>query len=223
VFGIASHINPTPAFPAGATFPTEAHEYAAGLRFRIPFGAENELDVPVTFGEHAFVFHSGNNANRADLQMPDVIYHYVRAGVEARVALPLQLSLFAGGGYRYVVNKGGPIGTAAFFPGLTVGGFDAHLGAGYQILPAIEIRASVDLRRYFFSMHSQSGDMFAADSGTDQYIGYTLMAAFTLGADAKRAGAAEAAPAAAAPPAPRRKAKPAGDREGAGGDEAGGD
>ena len=179
VFAVASQVTSA----SGPKFPTESHEYAGGLRYRIPLGPSAELAIPVTGGEHVFVFHSGNGADRANLLMPDIIYHYLRGGLEGRLALPANLTGYAGAGYRYIFNKGGPISSASYFPHLSVAGLDAHLAVGYRIIPALEIRAGVDYRRYFYNMNSQAGDMFLAGGAVDQYLSFTAAAAFTLGGD----------------------------------------
>jgi hypothetical protein len=179
VFAVASQVMST----SGPKFPTESHEYAGGLRYRIPLGTSAELAVPVTAGEHVFVFHSGNGADRTNLLMPDIIYHYLRGGLEGRVGLPANLTAYAGAGYRYIANKGGPISSTSYFPHLSVAGLDAHVVVGYRIIPALEIRAGVDYRRYFYNMNSQAGDTFLVGGAVDQYLAFTAAAAFTLGGD----------------------------------------
>ena len=94
--------------------------------------------------------------SRANLDIPDTIYRYVRPGVGARFELPADLSLNLNAGYRYILNGGGQI-KDVFFPHLSVGGFDVsavhrlpghlhHRGARDRRVPALllldELQAS---------------------------------------------------------------------------------
>ena len=89
-FGISSQIGAgDPDFMTGAKFNTVVHDYAGGLRFRVPFGPGSQFYVSATAGEHAFVFRTADPAmNRQNLDIPDTIYHYVRPGVGVRFELP---------------------------------------------------------------------------------------------------------------------------------------
>jgi hypothetical protein len=180
-FGITSRVGVSTAFPNGATFPTVIHDYAGAVKYRIPFAA-HELGVSLGGGEHAFAFRSNGSADRSLLDLPDTIYRYVRLGLSARIALPAGFAVLAGGGYRYIFNKGGQIHDE-FFPHLTVGGVDANLALAYKVTPMIEARLGGDLRRYFYDMKSQAGDTLLAGGAVDQYISVTAMLAFMLGGE----------------------------------------
>jgi hypothetical protein len=171
-FGISSQVA-----GGGPTFATTIHEFAGAVRYRIPIG-ENELGVSAGGGEHAFTFHRGTSP----LDIPDTIYRYFRAGLDGRYALPMNLALFAGAGYRAVLNNGGQIHDV-YFPHSTVAGVDAHAGAAYHLTPSIEVRLQADLRRYFYAMHSVAGDTRIAGGAVDQYLSVTGLIAFTLGGE----------------------------------------
>ena len=60
----------------------------------MPFGAGNYFYGSLTGGEHAFTFKStGDAAMRANLDIPDTIYRFLRPGVGFHFELPAQISL----------------------------------------------------------------------------------------------------------------------------------
>ena len=128
---------------AGRTFGNSVHDYAAGLRYRIPFGAGHQVWISGTAGEHAFVFTSPSDCGdcRAMLHIPDTIYRYGRPGIGLRLEMPGDLSLTLGGGYRYIFNAGGTH-LDGYFPHRTVGGVDAELALGHRVTSSLEIRGS---------------------------------------------------------------------------------
>jgi hypothetical protein len=224
-FAISSSIPSETAFPNGAKFGTTVHEFAGGLRYRVPFGAGHSFFGSVTGGEHAFTFTTTNTAdptmNRANLDIPDTIYRFLRPGIGAHFELPAQFSLSVGAGYRWVFNKGGQFHDT-FFPYSTVAGVDAQLGLGYRITAWGEVRAVGDFRRYFSSMNCNSTNMacmprFTAGGAVDQYLSGALVFAVTLGgSEIKMPEEAEEAP-----PPPKRKRKMSDDAD-SGGDDSGG-
>ncbi|HXU06232.1 MAG TPA: hypothetical protein VN903_34995 [Polyangia bacterium] len=181
-FGLRSAAGADGSALAGKTFGNAVHEYAGGLRYRIPFGAGHQVWISGTAGEHAFVFTSPGDCSgcRAMLHIPDTIYRYGRPGIGLRLELPGDLSFALGGGYRYIVNAGGA-DLDAYFPHRTVGGVDADLALGYRIGRSLEIRASGQLRRYFYDMHSKAGDAYLAGGAIDQYWTVGLGMAVLLG------------------------------------------
>jgi hypothetical protein len=177
---ITSKVNASPPnFPMGATFTTIVHDYAGGVRFRIPFGA-HELTPSVTGGEHAYVFRSGGGGDRSLLDLPDTIYRYARFGLEGRLALPAGFSVLVAGGYRLVLNGGGQIHDT-FFPRSTVAGADVHGYIAWRALPFMDVRLGAEYTRYWYDMHAQAGDKLIAGGALDQYLSGTLGAAFVWG------------------------------------------
>jgi hypothetical protein len=177
LLGTASTLNADSQFPSGATFPTSMHELSGGLRYRVPV-APWQIGIEVTGGEHAFWFTSGGGADRNQLSIPNTIYRFARAGLDARFAVTPDFSLSVGAGYRYVINHAGPI--SADFPHLTVAGVDAEVGAAYAITRSIELRLQGGVRRYFYDMHSVRGDQQIAGGAVDQYLSGAAMLAVTL-------------------------------------------
>jgi hypothetical protein len=201
---------------SNVTFGNVVHEYAGGVRYRLPFGAGHYAYVSAGGGEHAFTFTSGTNANRGSqlTDLPDTIYRYARGGLGVGLTLPANLSVVASAGYRYVFNRGGDtnsgIGSAFFFPHATVAGVDAEVTVGYRLTDNIEIRGGADWRRYFFSMHSQANDPMngarVAGGAVDQYISFNLLGAFTWGG-APRGGSSTASDDETPPPPPEATSK----------------
>ena len=153
------------------------HELSGGLRYRVPV-APWQIGIEVTGGEHAFWFTSGGGADRSQLSIPNTIYRFARAGLDARFAVTPDFSLSVGAGYRYVINHAGPISDD--FPHLTVAGVDADVGAAYAITRSIEVRLQGGVRRYFYDMHSVRGDQQIAGGAVDQYLSGAAMLAVTL-------------------------------------------
>jgi len=234
-FGVTSTVPTSPAFPVGATFGTIVHDYNIGGRFRYVLSGGHELAVFAGGGEHAFSFRDGPAMTdiRANLNIPDTIYRYVRAGVVGRFELPSGMTLGVGGAYRYILNKAGQISTGpvlnqdgtvqiqGFFPYLAVAGIDVDATLGYHVTPSIEARVGVNLRRYFYAMNSsptkcaQGCDFLpdgtqvnqVAGGAIDQYIGFNIGAAYIFGGVVPGASASAEEPAAEEAPAPKKHKK----------------
>jgi hypothetical protein len=181
-FGLRSAAGADGSALAGKTFGNSVHEYAGGVRYRIPFGAGHQVWISGTAGEHAFVFTSPSDCSgcRAMLHIPNTIYRYGRPGFGLRLQLPNNLSVAVGGGYRYIFNGGGA-DLGAYFPHRTVAGVDADLALGYLVTRNVEIRGSGQVRRYFYDMHSKAGDTYLAGGAIDQYWTVGLGMAVLLG------------------------------------------
>jgi len=189
-FGLRSAAGADGSALAGRTFGNSVHDYAGGLRYRIPFGAGHQVWISGSAGEHAFVFTSPSDCSdcRAMLRIPDTVYRYGRPGIGLRLEMPADLSVTLGGGYRYILNAGGAH-LDGYFPHRTVGGVDAELALGYRVTPNLEIRGSGQLRRYFYDMHSKAGDAFLAGGAIDQYWTVGVGMAVMLGGSRAPAGA----------------------------------
>jgi hypothetical protein len=186
------------------TYNDVVHDYAGGVRYRIPFAGVDDVYVSATYGEDAYTF-LGRSATNV-LNIPDTIYHYFRPGLGLDLAIVRGLSVALGGGYRVVLNHAGPqFDSSAFFPRSTVAGADAELEARYALSEMFQVRAGVEWRRYWFAMHSQSGDNTIAGGATDQSFAYTARIAILIGGSSvpKAEGGAEEAP---PPPPPNPKA-----------------
>jgi hypothetical protein len=231
--GVTSSVpaNPTGLFPNGATFGTQIHDYNGGVRVRLVLHGGHEIAALAGAGEHAFSFRSGGDGDRSLLNIPDTIYRYVRAGVVARFELPSGMTAGLGAAYRYVLNKGGQISDPGFFPFLAVAGLEVNAMLGYHVTPSIEARFNVNLRRYFYAMHSDKTDLMAtppnsiAGGAVDQYLGFTIGAAYVFGGVTGGGSSSEEPPAESASEPKKKhkkKKKSADDEDDDGGENQGG-
>jgi hypothetical protein len=189
----------------GGRFSDTVHEYAGGLRYRVPFAITDDVFFSLAFGEDAFTF---NGANRASLATPDTIYHYTRVGTGMHVAISDGIAVSFGAGYRHITNSAGPQISQDVFPHLTVAGADADIVGRYALSKTFEVRAGLQWRRYWYNMHSQAGDQVVAGGAVDQSFAFTAGVAVLLSVPIAKAegGAAEAPP--PPPPSPTRRARP---------------
>jgi hypothetical protein len=196
-FSISSNV------PGGGSYSNTVHDYLVGARYRIPFAGADEIFFAAGGGEDAFTF---NGANRGALNIPDTIYRYARLGLGMRLALPSDLSIAFGAGYRIVANDAGSQISTHFFPHLAVAGADADVVIGYALSQYFEVRAGLTWRRYWFAMNSIATDTFIAGGAVDQSFAFTGGIAFTFGDGAAKAelGADDAPP---PPPKPKAKAR----------------
>ena len=195
----------------GASFPTTESDYWGGVRGRLVFGVA-EAALTLGGGQHSFIFHSGATPRQSLGELPDVQYTYGRAGLDLRVALPANLSLALGGGYRYVFSPGDSgflLKQNAYLPNVKVTAFDAMAAVGYRFLRLLEVRVGADLRRYAMTAGTNT---YNVTSGTDQYVAAWAQVGVLL--DGYRAG--EGGPAASPTKAPARKSDDGGDDEKAG-------
>jgi hypothetical protein len=211
--GIAVSVEYTPGLTSqtsdGASYPTSESDYWAGVRGRALFGIA-QASLTLAGGQQTYVFQSSATANRANLSdLPDTKYTYGRAALDLRLALPADLSLMLGAGYRYVFSAGADndlIQANSYFPDSTFVAFDAMAAAGYRPLSLLEVRAGFDVRRYQMTAGTNAYNVSGA---TDQYLAFWFQLALLL--DGYTGGsAAHPAPKPAAAPPPER---PADDQE----------
>jgi hypothetical protein len=207
--------------PTGEKFGTSVHEFVGGARWRMPFGGGHDVYGSLTGGEHAFTFKSTATGDRRNLDIPDTIYRFIRAGAGLHLELPANLTFSLFAGYRLIFNGGGQF-KDVFFRYATVAGIDAGGHLGYRISPNMEARLLVDFRRYFSSMNCNTTNMmcdvrFTAGGAVDQYISVSGVIAFTFGGTERVIEEVEEAP-----PPPKRKRKKAAEDEEASADDSGG-
>jgi hypothetical protein len=179
--GLATSIEYTPGLVSqtsdGLRYPTTESDYWGGVRGRLLAGAF-QAALTVGGGQHTFILHSDGAAQRSLLMaLPDVRYTYLRAGLDLRIALPANVALMLGGGYRYILSAGDHnhlLQASSYFPNATFLAFDVTASAAYRFLPSVEARAGFDLRRYQMTAGANN-DM--VDSATDQYVSYWVQLA----------------------------------------------
>jgi hypothetical protein len=165
----------------GISYPTTATDFWLGVRGRMRLGSV-EGALTLGGGQQAFVFHGEGTANRYAINMlPDVKYSYGRAAIDLRIAATSALSIFVGGGVRYVFSAGDDdylLQTSPYYlPSSKILGLEGSAGVGFRVLPQLEARAGFDLRRYQIS---GGANMVGVSSGVDQFTSVWLGLAFLL-------------------------------------------
>lgn len=158
--GLASELEGT-----GEALGTTAYRIEAGLVGRVPLG-DHRLDLRLAYAREAFEVGDG-------ALVPSARYEGVRGGVEGRLALTRDLWLAPALGYRFLAGLGA-LGSAAWFPNATGGGFDVGLGLGWRLFWQVELRAQVGYRHYFFAFDPKVGDPRVAGGALDRYLDATL-------------------------------------------------
>ncbi len=108
-------------------------------------------------------------------QTPGVSYVYLRAGADVLLYFE-PVSIFGGISYLYNFS----IGTLGeYFPSHVSMGFSAKLGAAFQILDWLEVRAGGDYTQISLKFEPEAGSVYQAVSGTDHlYGGFVGVAVF---------------------------------------------
>jgi len=172
--------------PAGSTtstkFTTKALEFSVVAESFNKIGTSS-LGVAAEFGSQSFAVDlPPPNADNAGV--PDVAYKFIKPSLSARIGVVDKLAILASAGYLIMLSEG-EIVSNAYFPSknASVGGVDASLGVGYEIAHNIEIRPSIDFRRYFYKFSWSPASTiltapYPAGGAVDQYYGVSLMAGF---------------------------------------------
>lgn len=130
-----------------------------------------EIVAGLGFGSHAFVLDNATPAT-PDLDpvpdIPDIDYRYVRVAVDGRFDVVRRFDVGFGVGALAVLDAGG-IDDTVWFPRSQAGGLTLELDGYVPLAHGIELRASLEYRRYFHAMNSQLGDSRIAGGALDQY------------------------------------------------------
>jgi hypothetical protein len=156
---------------SGQKFETSAHSLGVGVRGRLPFRTF-EFGAVVGYGVHAF---SLDSTSKADPDVPDASYGFLRAGLDARWTFydPLYASVQAA--YLFGLSHG-EIEDRVWFPHTSGDGVEAELALGGLISRSIGVEAAFGLQRYFMSFDPEPRDPGVRGPGRvaggaiDQYI-----------------------------------------------------
>jgi len=162
---------------AGNEFPTSHTAWYAGLRWRI------RSDPVVVTGVLGYGVRSYRiEAISVDVpapEVPDVDYGTVRIGAEGRLSVLEGLLAFELHAAYLALLDTGQLAADEWFPRSSGGGLELGLIAGLRFAEDFELRAGVDLRRYFLSMNPEPGDPRIAGGALDQYIAGTVAISWT--------------------------------------------
>ncbi|MFT3838752.1 MAG: hypothetical protein QM723_17360 [Myxococcaceae bacterium] len=142
---------------------------------RVPVGGMLEIRPAVGYSMQNFSITASNGSKPP---LPNVSYGNLRAGTDIAVKLPgTPVSFWVGGFYDQPLSTG-EMGKD-YFPRLSVGGFDADFGVGL-LFGKVEVRASIDYTRYWYSMNPKPGDSYVAGGAIDDYKGANVSVGFQL-------------------------------------------
>lgn len=156
---------------AGQKFETSAHSIGVGVRGRLPFRTL-ELGAVLGYGVHAF---SLEGTSKADPDVPDAGYGFLRAGLDMRWAFfePLYLGVQA----AYLLGLShGEIESRQWFPHTSGDGVEADIAFGMSFSKILGVEAAFSLQRYFMSFDPQPRDPGVRGPGRvaggaiDQYV-----------------------------------------------------
>ena len=213
--GLATSIEYTPGLVSqtsdGLRYPTTESDYWGGVRGRLLFGAVQAL---AHAGRRPAHVHLPQRRSRAallaSLTLPDVKYTYARVGVDLRIALPANLALMLGGGYRYVFIAGDHnylIQASQYFPSSKFLAFDVTASVGYRFLPVA--RGARRVRPAPLSDDGRGATPTWSTGATDQYVSYWVQIAVLIdGFAAGEGGPAVSPRRPARAPAPTRTNRP---------------
>jgi hypothetical protein len=146
---------------------TQAQQFQAGLRFRLPLGA-SEIGFTGAYGQQLFRISATNPAPMATGVVPNVTYTYGAVGADARFRIAEVVELGLHVGTRLVLDTGG---LKAWFPKTKTNSIDAGLSLAYRITPLIGVVAGADIVRYGFDFNPvPMNNGLVAGGAVDQYI-----------------------------------------------------
>jgi hypothetical protein len=196
--GLLSHLGVMGRFEYGiatsanyltTTFQTHTNEYQLGIRGRLPI-EHHELGMFALYGAQNFTFSDTNGTTASPI--PNVHYHYLRFGVDARFYIS-KLVVGAHVAPRFLTSMSV---LDSWFPGATGSGLDGGLMLGWQVLPWLTVTGGMDFVRYGFDFNNQPATpppRIIAGGATDTYVSGWLAAMFNFDFASKGATAGAAA------------------------------
>jgi hypothetical protein len=176
--GIAGRYNREPGLAsvddANDTLPTLSDAWEVGLKYRWPFTLA-EGSAAAQLAHQRFSFQIPPGATHTPV-IPGVSYSAARLALGARVPFAERFALLAVVAYLPVFGSG-QMGSATYFPRLSVAAVEGGLGAAVRVFGPIDGRVFAAYRRYYYSMNPKPGDPFIAGGALDEYLTVTASAA----------------------------------------------
>jgi hypothetical protein len=154
----------------GREFSTSEMELEGAARARIPLG-DHEIALSAGAGIHSFGID--NAEGDVDPDVPAVNYTFLRFGLEASIGILDSLHLMVGGAYRPVLSAG-EIMESAWFTRGSAAAVDASVQFAWEFMPGLDLRVGGEMKRYFYSLNPEPGDVRVAGGALDQYFSGTL-------------------------------------------------
>jgi hypothetical protein len=156
-------------------YSTTALQAKVGLIGRVPIAGVLEIRPGVGYAMQQFSITASNGSKPP---LPNVAYSNIRAGTDIAVKVPgTPVSVWLGAFYEQPLSTG-EMGKT-YFPRLSVGGFDADFGVSL-LFGKIEVRASIDYTRFWYTMNPKPGDTYVAGGALDDYKGGNVSIGFQL-------------------------------------------
>jgi hypothetical protein len=176
---------------------TNAYEYQLGVRGRLPLGL-NELGVSAVVGNQTFTIGGDENPLKVPYAVvPDVHYHYIRVGLDARLYIS-KLIVGAQLAPRFLTSMKELDKGRVWFPGAKGSGLDFGVMLAWRFLPWLAPAAGLDLVRYGFDFNNlptSPAPRVVAGGATDTFLSGWLgvVANFDFAGGASAGGASVSA------------------------------
>jgi hypothetical protein len=192
-FGLSSQTEEEPP----KKFGTSWNRFAAGLRYRIPFGKNGSPVIGLSgrFGFVNFTFEpEGDTPEEVQAsedikrEVGSVSYKYLRPGIDGRIPIG-PVAILASFGYLGVIDAGDP--ERDVYPRFTsdndnnnpasdasIGAIDLGIGLGFRLVDGLEARLMFDYTRFFYAFTPNVGDEYVAGGALDQFFGIRAGAAY---------------------------------------------
>lgn len=164
----------------GPSYPTSVTRLDLALRFNWkPVGGSDAYVTPL-IGYRIASFSVGAASDGTTLDgLPGIRYTSLVLGLGGEVPL-MEDSLFIFGRFVYLpVSSSGEIISDAYFKSGKASGFEGNLGAGYQVMPHVQVRVTGLFVRYGLTFQTDPGDTYVADSASEQQLGANLAVRLT--------------------------------------------
>jgi hypothetical protein len=159
----------------GRPYKTGSFSYSAGGKLRLTFGRVDVM-AGAAFGEHTFSIAKDTNGGPNVPQVADVAYRQIKGGLSTRIPFGGVFAFVGGANYLHLLGVG-QLQSSDYFPYITGSGGEGYGGLAMRVMSRLEIRATVNLRAYVFSMNTQQGDPREAEGAVDQYLGLNFAVA----------------------------------------------
>jgi hypothetical protein len=161
---------------AGQKFDTSAYNFGFGVRGRLPL-RRLELGAVLGYGIHSF---SLSGTSKADPDVPDAGYGFIRTGLDARWSFsdPQELPgiyVAAQAAYLFALSHG-EIEDKSWFPHTSGDGIEAEFAIGIAISQVVAVETAFAVQRYFMTFDPKPNDSSVRDEGrvaggaVDQYL-----------------------------------------------------
>jgi hypothetical protein len=158
---------------AGNKYKTSSWGGFFGGKGRYFLSGGSELQGTIGYARNAFKIVPAAD-DPTPPHVAGVDYEQVRVGASARIPLNDKMALIGGGDYLHVLTIGQL--KKEYFPNTKGRGGEGFAGVAFALswMKGLEGRATLDVRRYVFSMNPVVGDARVVGGATDQYLGLNV-------------------------------------------------